>query len=72
MPPHDYIGKYIEYPGQKKVKISNIKFASGYPEHFPFPSYYEIYYFENGIEIRYINLSEDEFNEKNSIFSSAD
>jgi len=70
MAPIDYIGKYIEYSGKIKVKISNIKFANGYPEHFPFPPYYEIYYLENGIETRYINLPEDDFNENNSIFSN--
>lgn len=66
MTPVDYIGKHIEYPGKKRVKISTIVQASGYPEHFPL--YYEIYYMEHGIEIWYINLPEDDFSDSNSIF----
>jgi hypothetical protein len=42
MDPSEFVGRFIQYTGKEKVKIDNIKIASGYPEHFS--TYYEIYY----------------------------
>jgi len=67
MDPSEFVGRFIQYTGKEKVKIDNIKIASGYPEHFS--TYYEIYYIENGVEKWYVNLPERDFNEKNEIFS---
>lgn len=66
MTPYDFIGKFIQYTGKEKVKITDIKVATGYPEFFQ--TYYEIYYIENDIQKRYVNLPEEDFNDKNPIF----
>jgi hypothetical protein len=63
-----FIGKWIQYLNRKKVMITDIRFAPGYPEHFE--PYYSIYTVnDNGKEEWYVNLPESEFIESNPIFS---
>jgi len=67
MLPNDYVDRWIQYPKMKKVKITKINIACGYPEFFP--TYYEVYYIDNDIEKHYVNLPESDFNESNPIFT---